>query len=196
MGALSEVSSYLITTLVTFYLLIVILRFLLQLARADYYNPISQFIVKATTPLLRPLRRVIPSVGSLDTSSLVLALIVQALGIVLILFTSYGFIVNNPLSLLIWALLGVATAFTKLFFFTILVSIIFSWIAPQSRHPALMLLQQVNEPVMAPFRRLLPNMGGLDLSPILVFICINVVEILIRNAAVASQMPAGIIMGM
>ncbi|ROR98931.1 YggT family protein [Sinobacterium caligoides] len=195
MGALAEVLSYLITTLVSFYLILVILRFLLQLARADFYNPISQFIVKATNPPLKPMRRIIPSIAGLDTASLVLALLVQAAGIALLLFISYRVIVN-PTSLLIWSLLGLATAFTKLFFFTIIATIVCSWLAPQSRHPALMLLHQINEPVMAPFRRLLPSMGGLDLSPILVFMVIHVLEILIHNGAHASGMPTGIVIGL
>ncbi|CAH0992940.1 hypothetical protein SIN8267_03079 [Sinobacterium norvegicum] len=195
MGAVSEIAGYLASTLITFYLFIVILRFLLQLARADFYNPISQFIVKATNPPLRPMRRFIPPMGGLDSSSLILALIVQAIGISALLYINYS-AVAPAISLLIWSLLGVATAFTKLFFITILVSIVFSWLAPQSRHPALTLLHQVNEPVMAPFRRILPDMGGLDLSPILVFISINVLEIMIRHGAVASGMPAGIIIGL
>jgi YggT family protein len=195
MGAVSEIAGYLISTLITFYLFVVILRFILQLARADFYNPISQFIVKATNPPLRPMRRFIPPLGGLDSSSFLLAIIVQALGISALLWINYGAIAP-PLSLFIWSLLGVATAFTKLFFITILVSIVFSWLAPQSRHPALVLLHQLNEPVMAPFRRILPDMGGLDLSPILVFICINVLEIIIRHGAVASGMPPGIVIGL
>ncbi|HAO76291.1 MAG TPA: YggT family protein, partial [Pseudomonas sp.] len=102
MSQLSQALILVIQTLGSLYLLIVLLRFILQLVRADFYNPLSQFIVKATHPLLRPMRRVIPSMGSLDLSSLVLAIIVQMVLMALILLIAYG-TTGNPLLLLVWA---------------------------------------------------------------------------------------------
>lgn len=106
MSQLSQALILVIQTLGSLYLLIVLLRFILQLVRADFYNPLSQFIVKATHPLLRPMRRVIPSMGSLDLSSLVLAIIVQMVLMALILLIAYG-TTGNPLLLLVWALVGI-----------------------------------------------------------------------------------------
>src|SRR3989344_6912870 len=101
MIGLNTAAVYILQTIGSLYLLIVLLRFILQLVRADFYNPLSQFIVKDTHPLLRPMRRIIPSMGSLDLSSLVLAIIVQMVLMALILLIAYG-TTGNPLLLLVW----------------------------------------------------------------------------------------------
>ena len=121
MSQLSQALILIIQTLGSLYLLIVLLRFILQLVRADFYNPLSQFIVRATHPLLRPLRRVIPSIGGLDLSSLVLAIIVQILLMAAILMIAYGTI-GNPLQLLVWAMIGVTGLFLNIFFYALMIS--------------------------------------------------------------------------
>ncbi|MEH6548650.1 MAG: YggT family protein [Pseudomonadales bacterium] len=178
-------------TVGSLYLSLVILRFLMQWARADFYNPISQFVVKATNPPLKPLRKIIPGLWGLDMAAVVLALLVQYVAMQSVLLV-YGVGWFNPANLMVWAAIAVVAAVLKLYFFTILVSIIFSWIAPTSQHPALILLHQINEPVLGPIRRLLPAMGGLDFSPIIVFISLNILEILISNAAVTAGLPRGL----
>ncbi|WP_163014451.1 YggT family protein, partial [Pseudomonas viridiflava] len=90
MTELTNAASFIVTTLGSLYLLIVMLRFVLQLVRADFYNPMSQFIVKATQPLLRPMRRAIPSLFGLDMSSLVLGIIVQMLVMAAVLMLEVG----------------------------------------------------------------------------------------------------------
>jgi len=179
MGAFLEAGSYIVETIFTLYLIVVILRFLLQLARADFYNPISQFIVKATNPPLKPLRRIIPGIGGLDVASIVLALIVQLIAIFLLGFINQLGLVN-PLYALLWGSLGLLSLLCKFYFVTLIVSIIASFIAPGSHHPVLMLVSQLNDPIMRPLRKILPPMGGLDFSPILAFMLINVAEIFIR----------------
>ena len=175
MSQLSQALILVIQTLGSLYLLIVLLRFILQLVRADFYNPLSQFIVKATHPLLRPMRRVIPSMGSLDLSSLVLAIIVQMVLMALILLIAYG-TTGNPLLLLVWALVGITGLFLNIFFWALIISVILSWVAPGSRSPGAELVAQITEPVLAPFRRLIPNLGGLDISPIFAFIVIQLLQ--------------------
>ena len=189
MSQLSQALILIIQTLGSLYLLIVLLRFILQLVRADFYNPLSQFIVKATHPLLRPLRRVIPSIGNLDLSSLVLALIVQVLLMAAILMLTYGGI-GNLLQLLVWAIIGITGLFLNIFFYALIISVILSWVAPGSHNPGAQLINQITEPALAPFRRLLPNLGGLDLSPIFAFLAIKLLEMLvIGNLVVMSGMP-------
>ena len=167
----------------SFYLTIVLLRFLLQLARADFYNPISQFVVKATNPLLRPLRRIIPGWGGLDGASLVLAIAVQALTFFLILIALNGGNIPgiNPLTLLTWSVLNVLDLIVTIYFWSVIAVVVVSWIAPGSGHPAIQLVSQITEPVMRPVRNLMPSMGGLDLSPIIVFLILNVVRVVIDN---------------
>ena len=182
MGALNEVTAYLLQTGLGLFLILVILRFLMQLANADFYNPISQFVFKATQPLIRPLQGFIKPIGRVDFASLTLAIALQTAGIMLILILN-GLANPNPITLFVWGAIGVAGLIVKVYFFAILASIILSWISPGGGNPAVYLLHQITEPVMAPVRKLLPPMGGLDFSPILVFILINVVEIVLRNIA-------------
>lgn len=191
MSGLVEALIYIIQTLGSLYLLIVLLRFILQLVRADFYNPLSQFTVKATQPLLKPLRRFIPSIAGLDTASLVLAVLVQ----LLLMVVTLSLMAFNPISvipqLLVWSLIGVTSLFFKVFFFALIVSVILSWVAPGSHNPGAQLVNQLCEPLLAPFRKLLPNLGGLDLSPIFAFIALNLVDrFVIGNLAAMTGMPA------
>ena len=195
MSALGEIFSYLIQTLLTLALLAIVLRFLLQLARADFYNPISQFLARLTNPLVLPLRRVVPSLGGLDLSSLLLALVLQMAAIVALLALN-GVGPPNIGLLLVWSVLGVAGLVVNIYFFALLAMIILSWIAPTSRHPALLLLFQLTEPLMAPFRKMLPNMGGLDFSPILVFILINIIQIALRHMAAGVGLHPALVIGL
>ena len=162
----------------SFYLTIVLLRFLLQLARADFYNPITQFTVKATTPLLAPLRKVIPGLGSLDGASLVLAVMIQVLTLYLIVLAQYGGVPAGlgPLTMLTGATLNVLGLIVTIYFWSVIAVVVVSWIAPGSNHPAIQLVAQITEPVMRPLRNLMPSMGGLDLSPIIVFLILSVIR--------------------
>ncbi|MGP0175076.1 YggT family protein [Pseudomonas sp. NCHU5208] len=176
MSGLIEALIYIIQTLGSLYLLIVLLRFILQLVRADFYNPLSQFIVKATQPLLTPLRRIIPGIAGLDLASLILAIVVQLL-LMIVTLTLMGYNVGGfILQLLVWSMIGVTSLFLKVFFFALIISVILSWVAPGSYNPGAQLVNQICEPLLAPFRRLLPNLGGLDISPIFAFIAINLAD--------------------
>lgn len=182
MGPLVEIGSLVIQTLGSLYLLVVMLRFLFQLVRADFYNPLSQFVVKATNPLLIPLRRLIPGVYGIDIASLFLALIVQYVAIQLTAFV-FGYGIINPLNVTLWGLVGLLSLTANIFFWGLLIMVIASWVAPQSYNPALLLVRQLVEPVCTPFRRLIPPMGGLDISIIFAFLALNVVQILIKYLA-------------
>ena len=193
MTPLTQAGMLIINTLVGLYLLLVVLRFLLQLVRADFYNPISQFIVKATNPPLIPLRKVIPGWGGVDISSLVLALLIQTIAIVLILLLNG---IQPPLQVALWAGIGIISLLLKIFFWGLLITVIASWIAPNSYNPALILINQILEPAIKPIRKILPDMGGIDISPIIAFLTIQVLEILLVQSLVqASGMPSGLVMG-
>ena len=193
-GTLADVLRYLVQTACSLYLLAVLMRLLLQLARADFYNPISQFVVRVTNPLVLPLRRLIPALGRIDTATVLVALAVQVLG-ALVTLALMGGPGANLMLVIAWSALGLAALIVNIYFFAILAMIIFSWIAPHAHHPALALLYQLTEPVMSPFRRLLPPMGGLDFSPILVFVVINVVKIMLSGFAQQLGMPQGLVIG-
>ncbi|TNB93956.1 YggT family protein [Pseudomonas jessenii] len=189
MIGLNTAAVYVLQTLGSLYLLIVLLRFVLQLVRANFYNPLCQFVVKATQPLLKPLRRIIPSIFGLDMSSLVLAILVQLALMALTLLLTYG-TTGNPLQLFIWSIIGVTALFLKIFFFALIISVILSWVAPGSHNPGAELVNQICEPALAPFRKILPNLGGLDLSPIFAFLALKLIDILvINNLAAMTMMP-------
>jgi YggT family protein len=194
MSAMNEIFAYLVQTALSLYLLVMLLRFLFHFSRADFYNPISQFVVRATNPLVRPTRRLFPAFGRFDSASLVLAVVLQALGIVTLLLL-HGVGLVGPTLILAWSVIGVLGLLVNIYFFALLAMIIISWVAPTSRHPALLLLWQITEPVMAPVRRILPPMGGLDFSPILVFILINVLQIALRHMAAGVGLHPALVMG-
>ncbi|MBL4584786.1 MAG: YggT family protein [Pseudomonadales bacterium] len=194
--SLPQAGIYLVQTLFNLYLMAVVLRFVLQLVRADFYNPVSQFLVKVTDPALKPLRRIVPGYGGIDIASIVLALLVQAAGIYLIILIS-GVSLPNMFKPLLWSVVGFASLLLNIAFFAVIITIILSWVAPQSRNPIVDLLRQITDPIMQPIQRLIPPIGGLDLSPIFVFIAINLLEILVvRNLAILFGVPRGIIMGL
>lgn len=163
-----------IKTLGNLYLFIVLLRLVLQLSRADFYNPISQGVVKATSPLLKPLRKIIPSIGRVDTSSVVLALAVQAIILVAImLIVGYSL---TPAHYVIYTVAGVVYHLLDLYFWAMLISVILSWVAPGSSHPGAMLVAQICEPLYRFCHRFIPSLGGFDLSPIFIFLAISILK--------------------
>lgn len=168
---------FLVSVLFGLYALIVMLRFLLQLMRADFYNPLSQFIVKVTTPLLNPLRRVIPGVGGIDISSLVLAWFVMALEQLLLLAIRGGGFM--PLDASLMALPALLQLTINIFLFSVLIRVLLSWISPGNYNPAIGVINSLTEPLMAPARRLIKPIGGMDLSPIAVMIGLSLLDMLL-----------------
>ena len=194
MDALNEIAGYLVETAASLYLILIILRGMLQTARADFYNPISQFVVRATNGPLALLHRVIPNMRRVDPALWLLALLIQAVAISATLLLA-GFGLPNILLLLVWSAIGVIGLLVNAYLIAMVIMIVDSWVAPGSRHPAIVLTYQVTEPVMAPVRRMLPDMGGLDFSPILVFIVINIIQIALRHMAAAVGLPLQLVIG-
>lgn len=195
MGALNDIAIYLLQTGLGFYLIIMMLRFIMQLVMADFYNPISQFVFKATQPLVRPLQTILKPIGRFDPASLTLAIALQIAGIVLLLLLN-NVTTPNPVTLFLWGFVGALGLLVKIYFYALLATIILSWISPGGSNPAAYLLHQITEPVMAPVRSLLPPMGGLDFSPIVVFILINIVEITLRNIAQSIGLFPALVIGL
>lgn len=167
-----------VNTLGHLFMLALLLRFLLQATRADFYNPVSQSLVKMTAPVINPLRRVIPAWRNFDVATLLVALVFGTLASALMIYAA-GFVLPGIGILLSWAFLGILSYILKIYFWGLLISVIASWVAPFSGNPALMLVQQLLEPIQSVFRRVIPPIGGLDLSPIFIFLGIQVVESLV-----------------
>jgi YggT family protein len=194
MQALQDIATLLIQTLFNLYILALLLRLLLQLAKADFYNPVSQFLVTVTQPVLAPVRRVIPSLGGIDTATIVVILLLQMIATALLVILQ-GYALPNPISLLIWGALGTLGMLISIYFVAILATIILSWVAPGSYNPTVLLLHQLTEPVMAPFRKIIPPLGGLDFSPLFVFLAINVLQIILGHLAAATGLPPAYVLG-
>jgi len=168
---------YLITTLFTLYLSLVMLRFLLQLVRADFHNPLSQFVVKATNPPLRLLRRFIPGLGGFDLASVVLLFALQMLMIWLIHVANAQGI--NLLGLTLMSVAELISLMLNIFLVAIIAQVILSWFGPQGYNPIVGLIYSLTEPVLRPARRTLPSISGIDFSPLLVFLAMNLLKILV-----------------
>lgn len=173
----SNAAIFLVQTIFFLYILAVLLRFLLQLVRADFYNPLVQALVKITNPPLIPLRRVIPGFGGLDVAGIVLLLGLQILELVLV-----GLIRDASFSLpglLIISIAELLVLVLNVYLVAIIIQAVLSWVNPGTYSPFTALLDRLTEPVLEPARRLLPPIGGLDLSPILVLIGIQLLKILL-----------------
>ena len=168
---------YLVSTLTDLYVTAILLRLLLQWVRADFYNPLSQFLIKITNPVLVPTRRLIPSIGKLDTASVVVMLLLELLQLVLINLlgqTEFGF-----QFLFLFAIRKLLITLLLTYFVLIIARVIVSWIANQSRHPLIPLIYQLTEPVLKPISKLLPQMGGIDLSPLFALIALRALLLLL-----------------
>ena len=157
-------ATFLIDTVFGLYILLVMLRFVLQWLRADFYNPISQFIVKATQPALKPLRRVIPGIGGIDASALVLLIVLQFAQIWLT--TAIIGVSPAALGLAVFAAAELLKLLVNVFFWAIFIQIIISWVNPGLHNPITSLLFTISEPLLRPARNMLPPMSGFDVSPI------------------------------
>lgn len=163
-----------IRTLGEMFAFIAILRFLLQTMKVDYYNPISQAVVKITQPPLMPLQRSLPRIAGVDISPLMLAFLVK-LGTLFLLVSMTSSQVGLG-HLAIFSLVGVLDTLLTIVFWATIGSVIISWVAPNSPHPAPQLLVQLVEPLFALVRRVIPPIGGLDLSPIAIFLIIQIIQ--------------------
>ncbi len=178
MDYLSNAGVFLIKTLFGIYEIIILLRFLMQMVRADFYNPISQFVVNATSLPLKPLRRIIPGVAGMDIASLVLLLIVIIVELLLLsLITTLP--MPSVIGLLALALVEMLKLTINVFMFSVIILAILSWVSPGSYNPVANLLYQITAPLMRPARRILPPMSGLDLSPLFVIVILYLLILLI-----------------
>ncbi|SCC55287.1 YggT family protein [Kosakonia oryziphila] len=162
--------TFLLSTVLELYTMVLLLRVWMQWARCDFYNPFSQFVVKSTQPIVGPLRRVIPPLGPLDSASLLVAFVLSLIKAI-VLFMVITF---QPI---IWisALLILLKTIGLMIFWVLLVMAIMSWVS-QGRSPVEYVLIQLTEPLLRPIRNLLPAMGGIDFSPMILVLLLYVIN--------------------
>ena len=170
---------FIIKTIAQLYLLVMLLRLWLPLLRADFRNPLAQGILRITSPLVVPLRRLLPSIGRLDTSTVLVAFAIQYLTVLVLLLLRGQMAGTVPI--LITSIIELAILSLNLFFFVILIRIVLSWVAPHTHNPATALLSTITEPILRPFRRLIPPIGGFDISPIFAIILLQAAVIFLQT---------------
>lgn len=169
--------AYLVDTLIFLFTLVLMLRLLLQWVRADFYNPVSQFTVKVTNPVVIPLRRIIPGFGGIDIATLLLIFVFTAIRI-LAVYLINGFEPNEIIGipLLFRVLFDVIDLLLNVFLFAIFIQAILSWVNPDPYNPVASLLHSLTTPVLSPIRRIIPSIGGIDISPIFAIIAIMFIK--------------------
>ena len=186
----------LVNTLINIYIFMMMLRFLLQASGADYYNPISQSVVKITQPVVRPFQGFLgPVMGRFDMATLAAAFVLKAVSIVVILQIA-GFGMPPVAGIAIGAVAAIANAILKIYFFALIVMIILSWVAPNASHPGALLIMQLVEPIMAPVRKVIPPLGMIDLSPIVVFIAISIIDGIVVGSLTRAAGISGALVGL
>jgi len=176
MDHLAQAGVYLIETLFGLYIFAVLLRLLLQLARADFYNPIAQFLVVITNPPLLPLRRLIPGLWGIDWASVLLLALLQTLKFYL-LFLLQGRM-PEPAGFALLVLADFLQVLVYFYLIAVVIRVLIGWLSPDPHNPLVGLLVRLTEPLLRPARRLLPPVGGFDLSPIAVLILLQLALIL------------------
>ena len=168
---------FLISTLFSLYIVAVMLRFLLGLVRADFYNPVSQFLVRITNPLLIPLRRVIPGIGKFDSAALLLMIVLQLASVTLIMLLR-GQGISSAILITV-TLAALVSLLIDIFMFAIIVEVVISWMNPGSYNPVSSLLHSLTSPLLRPIRQFIPPIAGIDLSPLFAIIVLQVLRMLI-----------------
>ncbi|MEH6454032.1 MAG: YggT family protein [Psychromonas sp.] len=170
--------NFLVNTLFDLYIMIILLRVWLQVARADFYNPFSQFVIKATQPIVAPLRKMIPAIGGWDTATILFAFVVACLKVVSLMLMAGASI--DPVVMLISGLFIIITEVFKLLFWVLIIRAILSWIS-KGHNPIEAVMIQLTEPLLTPVRRFMPNLGGLDLSMLVVLFGLQFLEVLVND---------------
>ena len=170
---------FLVTTLSMLYQIVMLLRFWMPFLRADFRNPIAQGILRLTSPLIVPVRRIIPPIGKLDTATILVAFAIQCVTIVIVLFIAGA---TSPFSIVaLHALVELALLSLNLFKIAIFIFIILSWFARGTYNPASAFLAMIVEPVLRPFRRFIPPIGMLDLSALFALIALQFLTIFVAS---------------
>ena len=168
---------FIVSTISQLYMFVMLLRFFLPWVRADFRNPIAQGVLRLTSPLVIPVRRVIPPLGRLDTATVLVAFALQYLTILLVLFI--GGSMAGILPITITALCDLVILSCQMFTFAIFIHIILSWVAQGTYNPATAFIAMLVQPLLRPFRRVIPSLGSLDISPIFAIILLQAVRIIV-----------------
>ena len=177
-GALNALT-FIINSIAQLYLLVLLLRLFMPWMGATFHNPVAQAILKLTSPLVVPVRRILPPIGKLDTATLTVAFGIQYL-VILVISVLRRF-APGIVPIAVTAIVNLVVLTLNLFVFAIIIRVVLSWVSPGSYNPATAMIHSLTEPVMRPFRRLLPPIGGIDLSPVFAIILLSAAGIFVAG---------------
>lgn len=181
---------YIVNAVTSLLLLVLLLRFWLPLVQADFRNPLAQGILKFTSPIVIPVRRIVPSVGRIDSATVLVAFIIQSLAVLLLLYIRSA---TAPFSdVAVTAVIKLVVLSINLFIYAMFIRFIFSWFAPGQHNPVTAIITTLTEPVLRPLRRILPAMGGFDLSLLAAIILLTASTIVIGGLKPAYMQLLGI----
>jgi YggT family protein len=172
---------FLVDTLLTLYLYVLILRFIMQLTRADFRNQVAHAVLIATNPIVMPLRKIFPPVGKVDSASVLAIILMAAITVGVLTLISAGAVLD-PISWLVATALLLVRSFIMFFMGAIFIYALLSWVVPAGYNPVMALLGTIVEPVLRPFRRLIPPIGALDLSALWALLALGVLLRLLHLA--------------
>jgi len=178
---LPDAIAFVVNTIAQLYLFVLLLRLLMPWFGTDFRNPIVQAILKLTSPVVVPLRRIVPPIGRIDTATVLVAFIIQYITIVVLLMIRGVFALATFTQIATTTVVNLVLLTLNLFIFAILIRVIMSWISPGGYNPILAVVHSLTNPVLRPFQRLLPSMGGLDLSPLFAMILLSALRIVIAG---------------
>jgi YggT family protein len=175
---IDDAGLFIINTLFDIYIFLLMVRLILALLRVNYFNPVTQFIIKGTQPIIGPLRRIIPNFKNLEVSTLVLMIFLELLKYVLMILLMH--IKPKPEGIVLLASADLLRALFNLYFYAILIQAIMSWVQ-QGFSPVNELLIKITAPIMQPLHRVIPLLGGIDITPVFALIILQVLIILLVN---------------
>ena len=184
---MSEATFYLFKALLDLFTVGVVLNFLFRLFKVDYFNPIVQGIIRVVDYPSQFIRTFLKPIYRIDFASLIIAILIQSTAFYLAVIA--GSISYDPVKITIWSLYSVVILCLKVSFWIMLGGILISWVANNNNHPALRLLLQMSDSIFAPFRFIVPPIGGIDISPIFAFIALRYLESIFSSLALGSGMP-------
>ncbi|PCH56528.1 MAG: YggT family protein [Legionellales bacterium] len=181
MNPLTNALIFLTDTATTLYILAILLRFILQIVKADFYNPVCQMLMKLTNPLLLPLRRIIPGFFGLDFAALILMLFLEIVSLAIIAAIRLQV---PSVFMAFTAIIKLLLLTTNVYCFSLIIRAISSWFASHNTNPIIVIVYRITEPLLRPVRRYIPGIHGFDFSPIIVFVLLQAVAIFLRYAAI------------
>jgi len=190
---MGEATLFLFKALLDILSVAVLLTFLFRLLKVDYFNPIVQGMMRITDIFTSGIRKLMKPIFGFDVASLLVVILLQSLAFYLIFFS--GNVKFEFFTMISWALYSTLLLSLRMMWWSLLIGIIISWVAPSSTHPAIKVIQQMSDKISSPFRLFLPPMGGLDFSPILAFLILQFLQMALRSLSLSSGLPIALSIG-